>query len=68
MSIGELDYTEDFDYHIVEESGGRNFSAQIDLSGKISWRLNRSGGAGGPWSVSSSWTITDYDTRYIRRK
>ena len=35
MSIGELDYTDNFDYHIVNEIGGRNISSQIMLVGFI---------------------------------
>ena len=29
MSIGELDYTNNFDYHIIQKDGGRNYSAQL---------------------------------------
>ena len=35
MSIGELDYTDNFDYHNVDKIGGRNISSQIMLVGFI---------------------------------
>ena len=35
MSIGELDYTSNFDYHNLDKVGGKNFSSQVMIVGFI---------------------------------